>query len=565
MEHFLVASLLFLAVSSITIMLSKSLGLGSILGLLIAGVIIGPYTPGPYITQDVESLRHFAELGVVLLLFIIGLEMQPKKLWSMKIQVFGIGGLQVILTGIVLGFYINQYITPLSLALVLGFTLSLSSTAFVMQLLQEKGEIASLHGRSSFAILLFQDLAIVPLLAILPLLATSQTISFDEAFFMKALFVFVSISIVVIYGRNIAPKAFERVAKQGNTDAFLFISILSVVLASYLMAKSGLSMGLGAFMMGMLFSTSRYRFQIQASIEPFRGILMSIFFVAVGMSINIQSLLKDPLGIVFNIISIFAIKTILVFIIALLFKHPIAPAIRMSFLLNQCGEFGFVLFGSAKALALIDDSTFALGMGVISISMLFTPFMYNLGLKIANNLTKSSTMNFINTSEHEKTNVVIAGFGDTGKIIASMLKHVRINYIAVDNNIEIVKEARKQGEEVFYGNIADNKLLDALRIEQSQIVVISINHGISAIRAITHISEQYPQIYLIARSLNIKTMNKMFRSGANKVIAERAESSLIIGSEVLLNMGIPEEDISSLLESFRKNEYELIKQIDEQS
>lgn len=563
MENFLSAALLLFAVASITITLSKSLGLGSILGLLVAGVIIGPYTPGPYITKDVETLRHFAELGVVLLLFIIGLEMQPKKLWSMRVQVFGMGGLQVGLTGVVLGFFLYSIMDNFAISMILGFTLSLSSTAFVMQLLQEKGEIASLHGRSSFAILLFQDLAIVPLLAILPILASSEPISIDGFLEHKALIVIEVILVVFIFGRYVAPKALEKVAKQGNRDAFLFIAILSVILASYLMGKVGLSMGLGAFMMGMLLSTSKYKFQVQASVEPYRGMLMSIFFIAVGMSINIESLMENPAGIVLNIITIFAIKTLLVLGIALLFRHPAAPAVRMSFLLNQCGEFGFVLFGSAKALGLIDEYTFAFGMGVISISMLFTPFMYTLGLKFANDIAKSQSISYIKTEVDQESKIVIAGYGDTGKIIGSMLKHVHMDFIAIDNNIETVKEAKKLGDEVFYGDIADDKLLDAIKIEQSQIVVISINHGESAIRAITHISERYPHINLITRALDIKTMTKMFQSGANSVIAEMAESSLVIGSEVLLDVGIPEDDINSLLEAFRKNEYELIREIDE--
>lgn len=563
MDHFLSASLLLFAVASITITLSKSLGLGSILGLLIAGIIIGPYTPGPYITKDVETLRHFAELGVVLLLFIIGLEMQPKKLWSMRVEVFGMGGLQVIVTGVVLGFFVSHFIDSFALAMILGFTLSLSSTAFVMQLLQEKGEIASLHGRSAFAILLFQDLAIVPLLAILPIISSGESIGFESFFDKDTLVVFGTIMIVLIFGRYVAPRAFEKVARQGNRDAFLFIAILSVILASYLMEKVGLSMGLGAFMMGMLLSTSRYKFQIQASVEPFRGMLMSIFFIAVGMSINIGSLMENPLGIVFNIVTIFAIKTILILGIALLFKHPAAPAIRMSFLLNQCGEFGFVLFGSAKALGLIDDSTFAFGMGVISISMLFTPLMYSLGLKFANDITKSHAISYIKQETEQGSKVVIAGYGDTGKIIGSMLKHAHINFVAIDNNIEIVKEARKNKEDVFFGDIADDRLLEAIKIEQAQIVIISVNHGASAVRAITLISERYPQIHLIARSLDIKSMSKMFRSGANRVIAEMAESSLVIGSEVLLEAGIPEDDINALLEAYRKNEYELIREIDE--
>lgn len=562
MENFLLASLLLFTVAAVTIVLSRSIGLGSILGLLIAGIIIGPYTPGPYVTNDVETLRHFAEFGVVLLLFIIGLEMQPKKLWSMRFEVFGLGGLQVGITGVIIGFFLNRFIEPLSLAMILGFTLALSSTAFVMQLLQEKGYVASEHGRKAFAVLLFQDLAIVPLLVLLPIVSSANSLTFSLDALMDIVVIFCVIGMVLIFGRYILPLAFDNVAKQSNQDAFLFITILAVILSAYLMDKVGLSMGLGAFMMGMLLSTSKYRFQIQAGIEPFRGMLMSIFFIAVGMSINVKVLMENPLEIALNIVSIFIIKTVVVFFIAFLSKSPTASAIRMSFLLSQCGEFGFVLFGTAKALNVIDENTFVFGMGVISISMLFTPFVYNLGLKLANIITKSSTLNYIYANEEHKGKIVIAGYGDTGKIIASMLKHIQKEFIAIDNDIEVVKKARKLGENVFYGDVSDDKLLEAIRVEQSQAVIIAVNSGQSAIKSIMHIRQACPHVYIVARSLEIKNMTKMFLSGANEVIAERAEGSLRIGSEVLLTMGIPEDDIMSLLESYRKNEYELIREIE---
>lgn len=561
MDTFLLSALLLLVVASIGVTLSKSLGLGSILGLLIAGIIIGPYTPGPYVTKEVETLRHFAELGVILLLFIIGLEMQPKKLWSMRIKVFGMGGLQVVVTGFAIGFYMNQTIEPTSLAFALGFTLALSSTAFVMQLLQEKGEVASVHGRSSFAILLFQDLAIVPLLAILPMIAGSSDTN-SQIFSLKDILLTLGVILLVfIFGKIIAPFAFEKVAKQRNTEAFIFIVILSVILSSYLMEQIGLSMALGAFVMGMLLSTSKYKFQIQASIEPFRGILMSIFFIAVGMSINVESLFKSPLEIVQNIVVIFAIKIFFLFGIAFLFRHSLASAVRMSFLLGQCGEFGFVLFGSAKGFGLIDEHTFTMGMGVISISMLITPIMYNFGLKIADKLTKSHAISYIKTDENDSAKVVIAGYGDTGKIVGSMLKHVHIDFVAIDNNIEIVKKAKSLGENVFFGNIADDNLLDAIKIEQAQIVIISVDQGRSAIEAIAHIKEKYPHINIIARSSDINNMNKMFRLGANTVVAERAEGSLHIGSRVLLDLGIEEDDVVLLQEAYRKNDYELLGEI----
>ncbi len=562
MEIFLSSSLLLLIVASVMLTVSKSLGLGSILGLLVAGIIIGPYTPGPYVTTEVETLRHFAEFGIVILLFIIGLEMKPKKLWDMKVQVFGLGGLQVLITGVCIGFYMWQFIPSFAMSLMIGFTFALSSTAFVMQLLQEKGEVASLHGRSSFAILLFQDLAIVPMLAILPMLSANA--SFDVSNFSvdSVLQTIGSIGFVIVFGKYIAPFAFENAVKHRNAEGFVFIVILSVLLSAYLMNRIGLSMALGAFIMGMLFSTSRYIYQVHASIEPFRNILMSIFFIAVGMSINIAELMKSPWVIIQNIIVIFAIKIMLLFILAIIFKHPLAPAVRMSFLLAQSGEFGFVLLGSAKALNIIDEYIFVLGMGVISLSMLLTPMMYSFGLRLANNISKSEGINFLKNSTDTTSKIVVAGYGDTGKIIGAMLKHLHLDFVAIDNNIQIVKEARKRGEEnIFFGNIANDNFLEAIKIEQARVVIITINHGKSAILAIAHIKKMFPHINIIARSLDVKNMNEMFRLGANTIIAEKAESSLQIGSQALLDLGIAKDDIQNLQEAFRKNNYEILNDV----
>lgn len=256
MDFFLLSALVLLAVTAIMVTISKHMGLGSILGLLIAGIIVGPHTPGPIVTSEVETLRHFTEFGVVLLLFVIGLEMQPAKLWSMRKEVFGLGSLQVIASGVVLGLYMNFFVESIGVAMLLGFTLALSSTAFVMQILQDKGKLNTEHGKNAFAILLLQDLAVVPLLAVLPLLSTQQQ-TVDSSWWKTLIDVLAMFALLIAFGRYIIPKALDKVAKQRNKDAFLLLTLLSVVLSAYLMKHAGLSMALGAFLMGMFLSTSR--------------------------------------------------------------------------------------------------------------------------------------------------------------------------------------------------------------------------------------------------------------------------------------------------------------------
>jgi monovalent cation:proton antiporter-2 (CPA2) family protein len=561
MDFFLFSVLVLLAVTAIMVTLSKRIGLGSILGLLIAGIIVGPHTGGFTVTSEVESLRHFTEFGVVLLLFIIGLEMQPSKLWSMRKEVFGLGSLQVIASGVVLGLYMNFFVESLAVAMLIGFTLALSSTALVMQLLQEKGKINTEHGKNAFAILLLQDLAVVPLLAVLPWLS-SQEQNVDTSWVESLATVVVMFALLVAFGRYIIPKALDKVAKQRNKDAFLLLTLLSVVLAAFLMDHAGLSMALGAFLMGMFLSTSRYSFQIESSLEPFKGILMSLFFIAVGMSIDFNAIFKDPWIFSTHIVVILVLKALVVFVLVLLFGGNKSGAIKLAFLLNQSGEFGFVLFGAAKALGIIDDTLFVVGIGVISISMLVTPVLYSFGCTIANKLANLSQFSYFNTDNASmEQKVVVAGYGSTGKVIAKMLKSSGIPFMVFDINTTEVAQGRREGLPVFFGDITDMKLLNTIKLDQASMVIVSIDHSLNAIKVVKHIKENYPHIKILARALDIKAMDKLLLSGASWVIAETLESSIRTGEEALNQMGVPNDEINALLESLRKNEYELIREM----
>ena len=559
MDLLLVSLLFLLAVTAIMVTISKHIGLGSILGLLIAGIIVGPNTPGPYITSEVEAMRHFTEIGIVFLLFVIGLEMQPSKLWSMRKEVFGLGTLQVLVSGLAIGLYIGFYMERWSVAIVLGLTLALSSTAFVMQLLQEKGELSSEHGKSSFAILLLQDLAIVPLLAFLPLLAENHTGNESISTYAKVGNVFLMFGLLFAFGRYILPRALEKVAKQRNKDAFLMFALLSVVLSAYLMEHAGLSMALGAFVMGMMLSSSRYSFQIESSIEPFKGILMSLFFIAVGMSIDFKAIASEPFLFAEHIVVILVLKAVILFALMLLFGASKSNAIKVAFLLNQSGEFGFVLFGAAKALGLIDDQFFVVGIGVISISMLATPMLYSFGCTLAERFSPHVPHDSLENEALQK--VVIAGYGSTGRVIARMLKNSNIPFIVIDNNPQAVSIGRKEGMPVFFGDITDTHLLESLKLNDASMFIVSIDKSTKAVHIVKHIKEEYPYIKILARAIDVKAMDKLLASGAHWVLAETAESSIRIGEESLHVMGVMPDEINATLEALRKNDYDLIRQI----
>ncbi len=562
MDFFLVSLLFLLAVTAIMVTISKHIGLGSILGLLIAGIIVGPNTPGPSITQEVEAMRHFTEIGVVFLLFVIGLEMQPSKLWSMRKEVFGLGSLQVLFSGLAIGLYMSFYVEHFTLALLLGFTLALSSTAFVMQMLQEKGEINTEHGKNAFAILLLQDLAIVPLLACLPLFATHTGVLDTKTWYEHVGSMLLMLGLLGVFGRYILPKALDKVAKQRNKDAFLMFALLSVFLSAYLMEHAGLSMALGAFLMGMMLSTSRYAYQIESSIEPFKGILMSLFFIAVGMSIDFQTMFEMPWRFAEHITVILVLKAVILFVLMVSFGASKSNATKVAFLLNQSGEFGFVLFGAAKALGLVNDQLFVIGIGVISISMLLTPALYQFGSLVAEKFSKGSEMRQLTFNETDTAQkVVIAGYGSTGKVIAQMLRQCEIPFIVFDNNPSIVHTGRKEGMPIYYGDMTDIKLLETIRIEHASMFIVSIDKSLNAIRAIEHIKQTYMHVKIIARAIDINAMDKLLNAGAHWVLAETAESSLRIGEEALHVMGVLPEDSASLVELLRKNDYDKIRDI----
>ncbi|MCK4950597.1 MAG: cation:proton antiporter, partial [Gammaproteobacteria bacterium] len=529
LESFLTSALLLLIVTSIAVTLFKQFGLGSVLGLLVSGIIVGPYSPGPYITTHVDDIRHFTELGVVLLLFVIGLEMKPSRLWSMRRDVLGLGSLQITLTGVAIGIYLYFFQYSWPIALLIGLTFALSSTAFVLQLLQERGEIASKHGTTAFSVLLMQDMAIVPLLAIVPIMSVTGELSGVPLWKQFAIIVG-TLVLIAGFGRYIVPWVLNHLVGQRNKEGFLLVVMLAVFLAAWAMHLSGASMVLGAFIMGVLLSDSRYRLQIQAAIEPYKGILMSLFFVTVGMSINIQALADQLAVFLQHTVVIVAIKVFVLFILVLAFGYTRGVAIRISLLLSQGGEFGFVLFGSAKALQVIDDGTFVIAIGVISVTMLLTPLIVRLGDNLARRLELEevdTTLAFKELdAETSGKPVIIGGYGRVGHAVGIMLHSSGVPFIAFDTDPVKVKQGRDDMMPVYYGDIGDPELLAAAHAERASLVVLTIDHSPTALQAVSHIRTHFPQLPVIARARDLVDCANLTEAGATHAYPEAVESSL---------------------------------------
>jgi glutathione-regulated potassium-efflux system ancillary protein KefC len=562
LETFITSAVILLIVASFMVVLFKHFGLGSIAGLLVAGIIVGPHTPGPYITTRVEGVRSFTELGVVLLLFVIGLEMKPARLWALRRKVFGLGSLQIVLTASAIMAYALSTHWPWKPSLVIGLTMAVSSTALVMQMLQERGEVASPHGSGAFGVLLMQDLAIVPMLALIPVLAASRGLPVSMPGWRQLGVIVGLLALVWGFGRYVVPFALERLARQRNREGFVMVSILSVLLAAWAMHYAGLSFALGAFLMGMLLSGSRYSMQIEAYIEPYKGLLTSLFFVAVGMSIDPGSIIASPLIFVEYAVVVIAVKIAVMVALCLLFGMGRTVAVRASFLLAQGGEFGFVLLSSAGALAVIDSRTFVMGVAVISVSMLFTPLLARLGYYLAARMEPKGqgpeSVPFIEEGDRRPGRVILAGYGRVGHVVAVLLRDSNVPFIVFDNDPERVARGKEDGFPVYYGDIANPELLAAAHVENAALVVLSIDKEHTALQAVSHVRNGYPGVPILARARDLEASGRLCQAGATQALPEALESSLRLAADTLRMVGVPVENIDLLLSGVRRTDYQLI-------
>ncbi len=558
--HFLFSAVWLLIAATVAVGLFSRAGLGSILGLLVAGIVVGPHSPGPVLTEDVAEMRHFTELGVVLLLFLIGTEMRPARLWSMRREVFGLGALQVLVTGVAIAAYALLEASSWQTALITGFTLSLSSTALVMQLLSERGETASPQGTTAFAVLLMQDLAVVPMLALVPILADKGALSAAVPLWEQFAIVAGMIGLVLVFGRYVVPKVLDHLTRARNREGFFLAVLMSVFVSAWAMAQAGLSMALGAFLMGMLLSSSRYRYQIQALVEPYKGLLMSLFFVAVGMSIDLPAIAEQPGTLARHVVVIVLIKILVMVALGMVFRLGPATAVRVGFLLGQAGEFGFVLLGSAAALGVISATFFVVGATLISVSMMLTPLLINLGNRLAERLDRAAGV--VPQDQPVVTipgQVVIGGYGRVGHSVALLLHQSGIPIVVFDKDPQRVAQGRIDGLPVYFGDIGDPHLLTASRVDQAALVILTVDHPRTALLAVSHLRNTCPELRIIARAKDLEGVAHLLSAGATQAYPEILESSLRLGAEALQMLGTGGDDVDRLLEGVRATRYEALR------
>ncbi|HBE92932.1 MAG TPA: transporter [Gammaproteobacteria bacterium] len=551
--HYLADILVLLAAAVITVPVFQRLGLGSVLGYLAAGTVVGPWGFG-FIDQ-VEEIRHLAEFGVIFLLFIIGIELKPARLWAMRRMVFGLGTAQVMVTGLTIAGLALLFGQPLKIAVIIGFGLALSSTAFGLQILTERGEMNTGHGRTAFSVLLFQDLAVVPLLALVSLLAAETTLL--EGIEFALLDAVLVIAFVILVGRFLLSPALRLVATSRTAEVFTAAAVFAVLGTAWLMEEVGLSLALGAFLAGLMMADSHYRHQVIADIEPFRGILLGLFFMAVGMSIDFGLMGQHSVLIVWLVLGLLLIKSTITWVLCRLMKVNAPDATRTSLLLSQSGEFGFVIFGLAATSNLLPENLFHALILLIALTMATTPLMPKLGEFLNHHLTGSADRQDVSTEniEIEQPHVIIAGFGRVGQRVARILQAGNVPYLAIESNTDRVLESRQNGYSVFYGDASKVDVLKAAGAGKAGVLVCTLDQTIPAERLVNILRQHYPDIAIYARGRDKQHCDQLLKAGATIAISETLEASLQIGGEVLNAMGVFEDDAAALIESFRTEYY----------
>ena len=566
MEHapaWLTNSLIYLGAAVLAVPLSKALGLGAIIGYLAAGIAIGPWGLG--LVTNVEDILHFAEFGVVLMLFLVGLELEPKRLWNLRRPIFGWGSAQVLGCTALLFAVAWAAGVPWKIALVAALGLALSSTAIALQVMGERNLLPTTSGQAGFSILLFQDVAAIPILALLPLLGVAAGAADGAAGasrWLEAAKIIGVIAGIVLGGRLLLRPALRWIAKSDTPEIFTAASLLLVVAIAALMQLVGLSMALGAFLAGVLLAESEYRRELETDIEPFKGLLLGLFFMAVGMSIDFGVLMKSPGLMALVVLGFLAVKGVVIYGLARLMGVPFQERPVFTLLLAQGGEFAFVVFQAAAGARVFPAETASLLIGAVAISMLLSPLLLVLVDKLL--LPRFANCNVTTMeelSEPQDAAIIIAGFGRYGQIIGRMLSAQGIRATVLDHDAEMVDAARTFGYQVFYGDATRLDLLRTAGAADARLLVVAVDSPEQSLEIVDIAQAHFPNLQIVARARDVTHWNALRDRGVLHVERELFESSLRSARTVLELLGHTPHEARQHAMRFRQHNIELFEQM----
>ncbi|NVJ98678.1 MAG: cation:proton antiporter [Alphaproteobacteria bacterium] len=553
-DPFLTEILSLIAVAVVAATVFGRLGFGAILGFLVGGMLIGPWGLG--LVTDAAGIAHLGEFGVIFLLFLIGIELKPARLWVMRRQVFGLGTAQLLVCGAALAGLTSLFLDLDAGQLTLiGLGLGLSSTAFGIQLLASRRQLASQWGRAGFSILLLQDLAVVPLLALVPILGKGE-VTLGASFGLAILETVAILTGVILIGRLAINPLFRLVAATKMPEVFTGLALLLVLGFGWFMDHIGLSMAMGAFIAGLLMAESEFRHQVEVDILPFRGLLLGLFFVSVGMGINFGTLAGNLSLILALLFVMLLAKALIITLLVRAMGQTLAEGIKVGALLAQAGEFGFVLFTYARLEGVLEGSTVEILSATIALSMAVTPILFAAGDKLARRLSGDEhTITDDDEDTGPRNHVIIAGYGRVGATLARMFTNLKIDFVVVDMDPGNVRQARQAGYEAIFGDAARGPILHKAGAEKAALLIVTIDDPAAAKRMILTAKREYPTLKIYARTHNARTATELRFLGATHTVPETLEASLSLGAEAARARGANEVAIRSVIRTMRADNY----------
>ncbi|MEH6798720.1 MAG: monovalent cation:proton antiporter-2 (CPA2) family protein [Halopseudomonas sabulinigri] len=559
-SSFLLVAVVFLLAAVVAVPLAKKLRLGAVIGYLLAGVVIGPSMLN--LIDHPENVSHISELGVVLLLFIIGLELSPRRLWLMRKAVFGVGLAQVMLCASLIGSIAYVGLDqPVNTAVVLGLGLALSSTAFGLQIIAERKELNSPHGRLAFAILLFQDIAAIPLIALIPLLGSATGDAGGESNLEQIIKVVGSIALIVVGGRYLLRPVFRIVARTGLQEVSTATALLVVIGTAWLMQSVGVSMALGAFLAGLLLADSEYRHELESQIEPFKGLLLGLFFISVGMTADIGLLISSPAAVLLLTALIIGCKLPLIYLVGRVAGglNQIS-ALRLGVVLAAGGEFAFVVFQMARDQQLFDQPMHSMLVLAITLSMAVTPLI----ILVLSQLIKPKAVSVEVPEEYQQIDtdeprVVISGMGRMGQVIARVLRAQRIPYVGLETSVDSIEMSRSLSSDmpIFYGDPMRPEILRAAQVDKAQFFIITTDDPDANLKTAELVRRLYPHVTILARARNRQHVHRLIDLGA-LAVRETFHSSLEMSKQVLTGLGLSETQANSRIKRFRQHDEQVL-------
>lgn len=556
-SNLLLAGVLFLFAAVVAVPLAARLGIGAVLGYLLAGIAIGPWGLG--FISDVDEILHFSELGVVFLMFIIGLELNPSKLWQLRRSIFGVGAAQVLFSAAILAGLLMLTDFSWQAATIGGIGLAMSSTAMALQLMRDKGVNRSESGQLGFSVLLFQDLAVIPALALVPLLAGPGDDHFDWAKVSMKVLAFAG---MLIGGRFLLRPVFRFIAASGVREVFTAATLLLVLGSALFMDALGLSMALGTFIAGVLLAESEYRHELEIAIEPFKGLLLGLFFISVGMALNLGVLYTHLLWVIVSVAVLVAVKTLVLYVLARISGLRSSERMQFASVLSQGGEFAFVLFSTASSQKLFKDDQMALLLVTVTLSMMTTPLLMKLVDKLlSRRLNPADDEDEAPWVEDDKPQVIVVGFGRFGQVIGRLLMANKMRITVLERDISAVNLMRKYGYKVYYGDATQLELLRSAGAEAAESIVITCNDPEDTMKLVELCQQHFPHLHILARARGRVEAHELLQAGVKHFSRETFSSALELGRKALISLGMHPHQAQRAQMHFRRLDMRMLREL----